>query len=164
MFSQTIEYALRAMMHLASLPPGATVNSEDIAAATKVPQRYLSKVLRDLVLAELITSQRGPRGGFCLRGTPAEVSMLDVVNAVDPIARLQGCPLGNPSHSKLCALHQRIDNALDLIENAFRSTSLELVLRDLNTGPSRCQALLIPGPAGAPKAGIVPTISTPRKA
>ena len=58
MISQTTEYALRAMVHLAALEPGVTINSETLAARTKVPQGYLSKVLRDLVVAELITSQR----------------------------------------------------------------------------------------------------------
>jgi Rrf2 family protein len=160
MFSQTIEYALRAMMHLAALPAGLTVNSEEIAKATRVPQRYLSKVLRDLVLADLISSQRGPRGGFCLRRDPSGITMLDVVNAVDPIARIDGCPLGNPTHSRLCVLHQRIDNALHQIETAFRSTTLAQVLQDLNTGPQRCEALL--KPAGKSK-GVTPTVSSPRR-
>lgn len=98
MLSQTIEYALRAMTFLASIDGDASFNSETIAECTKVPKGYLSKILRDLVVADLIVSQRGPNGGFTLSRSAAKISMLDVVNAVDPIPRIRKCPLGNPAH------------------------------------------------------------------
>lgn len=124
MLSQTIEYALRAMVHLAAVEPGAAATSERIAEVTKVPQGYLSKILRELVIAELVTSQRGPHGGFTLARPSSAITMLDVVNAVEPIPRIRKCPLGNPAHLKLCPLHQRIDDAADLIERRFRETTL----------------------------------------
>src|SRR5690606_21746762 len=126
------EYALRAMAHLATLEPGVTANSEAVAAATQVPQGYLSKILRDLVVAELITSQRGPKGGFALARPAREISMLDVVNAVDPIQRIRKCPLGNPAHVELCPLHRRIDDAIAMIEREFGRTTLAEVV-DSNT-------------------------------
>jgi hypothetical protein len=69
--------------------------------------------------------------------------MLDVVNAVDPIQRIRKCPLGNPAHLKLCPLHQRIDNAIDVIEQQFRDTTLSQVL---STGVSagQCRSLVLP--------------------
>lgn len=144
MFSQTIEYALRAMMHLASLEPGASANSEVIAKATKVPQGYLSKVLRDLVVADLIVSQRGPKGGFSLARGADQISMLDVVNAVDSMQRIHRCPLGNPAHIKLCPLHQRIDSALDHIEGEFRQTTLAEMLESGRAASGSCGALVTP--------------------
>ena len=141
MISQTIEYALRAMMHLARLEPGASDNSETIAAQTKVPQGYLSKVLRDLVVADLVASRRGPNGGFSLARPPETISMLDVVNAVDQIQRIRRCPLGNPAHVKLCPLHQRIDRALDHIESEFKGTTLAEILASGGRGGDRCRAL-----------------------
>lgn len=144
MISQTIEYALRAMMHLAALDPGATANSEAIAAGTKVPQGYLSKILRDLVVAELVTSQRGPNGGFALARRPDRISMLDVVNAVDALQRIRKCPLGNPDHVKLCPLHRRIDDALDLIERQFKDTTLGEVLASGGKSPAHCRTLTTP--------------------
>ncbi len=144
MISQTVEYALRAMVHLASLPSQQAVNSETIAASTQVPQGYLSKVLRDLVLAELVTSQRGPSGGFMLARPPGDISMLDVVNAVDAIPRIKRCPLNNPAHLRLCPLHQRIDDALDLIEQQFRDCSLLEVLQGANREPGQCSSFVAP--------------------
>lgn len=141
MLSQTSEYALRAMTHLAALDAGVAANSEAIAARTKVPQGYLSKVLRDLVVAELVTSQRGPNGGFTLMRPPEEISLLDVVNAVDPIQRIKRCPLGNPQHLKLCPLHRRIDQAIDMIERQFRETTLADLIADARRIPGECGAL-----------------------
>lgn len=144
MLSQTIEYALRAMMHLAALPPREAVNSETIAQRTKVPKGYLSKILRDLVLAELIHSQRGPNGGFNLARDPAAISILDVINAVDPIKRIRKCPLGNPAHVHLCPLHKRLDDALGMIEREFARTSLAEILESTAAKGKHCQTLLLP--------------------
>jgi len=141
--SQTIEYALRAMVHLAGLPPESTANSETIALHTKVPQGYLSKVLRDLVVAELIVSQRGPNGGFTLARPAEKISMLDVVNAVDPLKRIRRCPLGNPAHVRLCPMHHRLDNAMDLVEKEFGSTTLSEVTAS-NAGVAACKGVVNP--------------------
>lgn len=132
MLSQTVEYALRAMIFLASEEEAVT--SERIAAHTQVPPGYLSKVMRDLVLARLVESFRGPKGGFVLASGPGAITILDVVNAVNPIQRIHRCPLGDPNHQKLCALHQRIDGALREIENTFRSTTLAELLKPANKG------------------------------
>ncbi len=151
MLSQTTEYALRAMTHLASLEGGEAVNSETIAARTKVPRGYLSKVLRDLVLAELITSQRGPHGGFALSRSPDRITMLEVINAVDPIQRITRCPLGNPSHLQLCPLHRRLDDALSRIEGEFAATSLAEVIETNTRTGARCRFLAQPTVRGGPK-------------
>lgn len=140
MLSQTVEYALRAMMYLASAD-GDAISSERIAANTQVPPGYLSKVMRDLVLAHLVTSFRGPRGGFVLAEAPASITILDVVNAVDPIRRIKQCPLGKPEHHNLCALHQRIDAALAEIESTFRATTLGELLAPTIPGTPAGSAL-----------------------
>lgn len=123
MLSQTVEYALRAMTYLGS-KNGAAVNSQCIALQTKVPPGYLSKVMRDLVVARLVSSSRGPGGGFVLAKSPSAITILDIVNAVEPIERIRECPQGNPLHTSLCALHGRIDRAIENIENSLRATTL----------------------------------------
>lgn len=144
MISQTIEYALRAMNHLAGLGPGATASSESIAERTKVPRGYLSKVMRDLVVAGLVESQRGPSGGFCLARPANRLSILDIVNAVDPIRRIRQCPLGNPAHLSLCPLHRRLDDALAMIEQEFRSTTLAELLESSQQTARQCRSLVVP--------------------
>lgn len=141
MLSQTVEYALRAMVHLAALDPETATNSQSIATATKIPHGYLSKVLRDLVVAKLVTSQRGPSGGFCLARQAAKISLLEVVNAVDPLTRITQCPLGNPAHIALCPLHTRIDHAIAMIETEFEKTSLAELVQSSARDKITCRLL-----------------------
>ena len=67
---------------------------------------------------------------------PSEITAWDVVQAVDPIGRIESCPLGIESHSgKLCPLHQRLDQLLASIEQALRETKLDELLGE-RTGNS----------------------------
>ncbi|MFO0842029.1 MAG: Rrf2 family transcriptional regulator [Gemmataceae bacterium] len=130
MFSQKVEYALRAVVHLASEAP-APRTVEQIAKVTKVPQAYLAKVVQELVHAGVARSQRGIGGGISLLKTPAELTILEVVNAVDPIPRIRTCPLGLAAHGvRLCPLHRRVDNAMASVEEAFRATTLAEILEE----------------------------------
>src|SRR4051812_5164973 len=111
MFSKTVEYALRAVAHLAyEAPKGRT--TEQIAEATRVESAtYLSKVLQELVRKGVVKSQRGIGGGITLAKPPEELTILEVVNAVEPIERIKSCPLGLKSHGvRLCPLHRRLDD------------------------------------------------------
>jgi len=138
MFSQTVEYALRAVVHLASNAPRAQT-TEEIAIATKVPQAYLSKVLQSLVAAKIVRSQRGLGGGMALVKTPSELTILEVVNAVDPIQRIRTCPLELASHGiRLCPLHKRVDNAMATVEEAFRATTLQEVIDEPSESVPLC--------------------------
>jgi Rrf2 family nitric oxide-sensitive transcriptional repressor len=131
--SQTVEYALRAVVHLASVAPAART-TEQIATATLVPRAYLSKVLQSLAKGGVVLSTRGIGGGMSLVKTPEELTILEVVNAVEPIQRIRTCPLGLPAHgTHLCPLHKRVDNALAMMEQAFAKTTLAEVLAE----PSR---------------------------
>src|SRR5215471_9775318 len=106
MFSQTVEYALRAVVHLAAEAPEART-TDQIAVATRVPKAYLSKVLQGLSRAGVVHSQRGKGGGMTLVKAPEELTMLEVINAVEPIQRIRTCPLGLESHgARLCPLHR----------------------------------------------------------
>lgn len=127
MFSTTSEYALRAMTFLAANKEA--VNSETISARTQIPKPFLSKILRDLVLAGLINGQRGPNGGFTLARAASEISILDVVDAVDPIRRIVRCPLNLPEHSEgLCPLHAKMDSAIEHVQCSLRSSTLAQII------------------------------------
>lgn len=157
MFSSTTEYALRAAVFLAS-QGGESVNSDRISEATKVPPGYISKVMRDLVIARLVESQRGPNGGFTLARDPSAISVLDVVNAVTPIRRIESCPLGNPTHLNLCPLHRRLDDAIASIELAFRQTTLAEVSQPKAGKGQQCAALTVHGtPMGRAAAAAKPS-------
>src|SRR5580698_6674931 len=97
MFSQTVEYALRAVVHLADRGPSPQT-SDQIATATRVPKAYLSKVLQGLSRAKVVLTKRGLGGGIILVKSPAELTILEVVDAVEPIRRIRECPLGLKAH------------------------------------------------------------------
>ena len=138
MFSQTVEYALRAVVFLAGQAPNPSTTKQ-IAKATQVPLAYLSKVIQGLCRAGLLHSQRGVGGGVRLVNKPADLSILDVVNAVDPIRRIRTCPLGLANHGKkLCALHQRMDAALGEVEQTFRVVTLADVIADTTNSIPLC--------------------------
>lgn len=138
MISQTTEYALRAIVVLAE-DPKVPWTGQAIAAKALVPQDYLMKVLQPLAKAGLVTAQRGRNGGFLLTRTPGEISVLDVVTAVDPLRRIRHCPLNLKAHgTNLCPLHRKLDEAIRLVEDAFRSTSIADILADPSPARPLC--------------------------
>ena len=119
MFSQTVEYALRAMVQLAKEAPAACT-TQQIAKKTKVPAAYLAKVLQSMRRAGLILSRRGVGGGVSLARPADKISLLDVIDAVEPLARS-----GRRSSSALLGpLQKKLDEALSQIRRTFAEASL----------------------------------------
>ena len=140
MFSQTAEYALRAVTWLGSSydEPQTT---QQVAEATRIPAGYLSKVLQALGRARLVNSQRGLHGGFTLARRPGDITVLDVINAVDPLKRIRECPLGLNTHGKrLCPLHRRLDDAIAHIESAFSNSTIADILAEPTQSKPLCQS------------------------
>src|SRR5947209_3173464 len=128
MFSQTAEYALRAVVSLAD-SAGQPLTTQHIAKLTQVPLDYLSKVMQALGQCGLVESQRGKHGGFTLARPANRMTILDVLNAVDPLPRIRKCPLGLKAHGRhLCPLHRRLDDALGSVEKAFADTVISDLL------------------------------------
>ena len=140
MFSDTVEYALRAVVHLAYEAPDGRTTAQ-IAEATKVPKDYLAKILQGLARKGIVHTQRGVGGGVTLAKAPEELTILDVVNAVEPIKRITTCPLGLRTHGvRLCPLHKRLDAALAQVEAAFGGTTLAEVLAEPSASVPLCEA------------------------
>ncbi|MFO0788246.1 MAG: Rrf2 family transcriptional regulator [Pirellulales bacterium] len=127
MLPKTSEYALRAAVWLGR-EPESTESADELAKVTKVPRRYLHKVLQDLVHAGLVRSQPGPGGGYGLAKKPNAISILDVVNAVAPLERIRGCPLGLKSHTSLCPLHKELDEVYATIEESLARVTIGQLL------------------------------------
>jgi Rrf2 family protein len=138
MISQTAEYALRAITHLA-FNAGAPQTNKQIAESTRVPMPYLSKVLQAMTRAGLVHSHRGLHGGFTLARSAARVSVFEVIEAVDPLQRIRTCPLGLAAHGvNLCPLHRRLDDAMELVERAFRDSTIAEVITEPSSSTPLC--------------------------
>lgn len=137
MLPKTAEYALRATVSL-----GRTLNrpqsADQLAQAIRVPRRYLHKVLQDLAKAGLVRSQSGPGGGYSLDRSAGDITILDVVNAVGPIERIEACPLGLKSHTSLCPLHRELDRAYASVQQAFS----RITVADILNAPGDIPALV----------------------
>ncbi len=105
--------------------PNELVSTAQLAEVTHVPMNYLAKVLQLLAKAELITGRRGVGGGYRLNRPATEITMLDVINAIDPICRINECPLKLENHADgLCPLHSRLDSAAKLLIEKFEGITL----------------------------------------
>jgi len=136
LFSLTIEYAMRAVLALAG-GDGSPMTTKDIANMMQVPRSYLSKVLQSLARGKIVVSTRGLNGGFVLARKPDEVTMLDIMDAVSPIKRIESCPLDRESQSSdLCPLHRRLDDAMAHVQKAFAATTLAELLSEENHCPT----------------------------
>jgi Rrf2 family nitric oxide-sensitive transcriptional repressor len=138
MLPQTAEYALRAVIWLAS-HPGKAQTKDEMAKGARVPPRYFYKVLQALGRAGLVQSQPGPGGGYKLARPPDRMTVLDVISVVGPLQRIRACPLGIESHNPtLCPLHKELDKAFAQIEAAFaRVTIGQLVNKRSGVAPLR---------------------------
>ena len=122
--SQTAEYALRAMVALGG-DDGRARTAHDLAEESQVPLDYLFKILNSLAKAGIVTGRRGIGGGVQPARPAAELTVLLVLAAVDPVQRIKTCPLRLKAHeNNLCPLHRKLDDAARMVEEAFASTTI----------------------------------------
>lgn len=126
MLSQTAEYALRAVFYLAERPERGPVRVNDVAEALGVPQNYLSKILHVLAREGVLTSLRGPRGGFQLGRNPKQLHLIDIVTHFDDLPSGRRCVLGRPqcSDTNPCGAHARWKPVSERIGAFFRDTTV----------------------------------------
>ena len=104
--SRTVSYAVHALLQLADSDSQAPVPCRHLAAEGQMPERFLLQILRSLVTHGILQSTRGVEGGYSLERSPREVSLLEVIEAIDgPItAKLPGYGSADRSghEAKLC--------------------------------------------------------------
>jgi Rrf2 family protein len=107
LYSRSAEYAIRAVIPLALLPPGEFARVTTLAAETGVPAHFLAKILQNLAQLGVLKSAKGPHGGFRLNHPAKEITMLQIVEAMDGPGRYDGCIGGHPECNDrvACALH-----------------------------------------------------------
>ena len=89
--TRAADYAVRVMIHLAGLPPETRASRSELAEAADCPNQFLSKVLQSLSRAGLVSSHRGNTGGFELSSSHRNVSVLQIVEAIEGPLRLNLC-------------------------------------------------------------------------
>lgn len=98
--SAKAEYAVRAMVQLASVGEGALMKTDDLAQAQGIPPQFLVDILSDLRTDRLVRSHRGREGGYELGRPAADISVADVLRCIDgPLASVRDIPLGDLRYS-----------------------------------------------------------------
>ena len=124
------DYAIRSMLYIASLPEDRVVLRSEVADAQNVPSSFLAKILRGLSRAGLLRSSRGVHGGFALARPASEISLLDVVEALEGPMALTACipDPDNCEYSANCPANAVWVNVQEKIAEALGSANLEMLV------------------------------------
>jgi len=87
-------YGLRALVHMAASPDGASFTAQELAEAAETAVRFMHKTLQGFRNAGIVASKRGPGGGFRLAKSPAGVILLDAVKALQELLTISRCVIG----------------------------------------------------------------------
>ncbi|MCF7805535.1 MAG: Rrf2 family transcriptional regulator [Candidatus Marinimicrobia bacterium] len=134
------EYSLRATAALVDFyKHDKTATVAEIAVGEAIPESFLRKLLKPLIRASIVRSERGYSGGITLAKSPKEITVLDVIEAVDGKLSLNDCVL-DPSECGLisrCAIHGLWVETTDMITGHLSSYSLEDVQRKYLSEPTK---------------------------
>lgn len=130
MLSQTAEYALRAVLHIAGVAADRPVAVGEIAEALDVPRNYLSKTLHQLSRVGMVTSTFGPGGGYRLAKPATEITLDEVVAPFDETGGERHCLLGRTrcSDADPCLAHAHWKDISDQIQTFFQTTTIAKLL------------------------------------
>lgn len=118
-FKQATDYAFRAVLNLALVTPGTVIKAQVLADEEAIPPRFLMKIMRSLIQAGLVASFRGVDGGFILAKAPEEITLLDVVNAMEGPLEIQRCLGDRELCNKHCSVACPVHSVLDLLQQQF---------------------------------------------
>lgn len=137
--SDGVEWAIHCAMLLGSLPEHATLSGKALAEFHGVPESYLLKHLKQLVAKGVLESVSGPRGGYRLARGPDEITLLDIVQAVDgnrpafrctEIRRRGPCRLDDSAYPLCCGVNRAMMRAEQAWRNSLREQTLDATSKD----------------------------------
>jgi len=124
------DYAVRAVLHLAKLNNSSRAPTSRIASEEKIPPSFLAKIVSQLSVAGIVQTSRGARGGVSLARDPGEISLLEVVEAIDGPITLNECVI-NPGACPFgddCPVHKIWREAQETLVNKLHSTKFRTLV------------------------------------
>jgi Rrf2 family transcriptional regulator, iron-sulfur cluster assembly transcription factor len=133
-YSRSAEYAIRAFVHLASVPEGKYAMVKQIAEDASIPSHFLAKILQQLARKGFLRSSKGPTGGFSLRMPAPDISLIMIVDAVDGLADYERCPAGlaECNDQAPCGMHDSWKALRSRIMEYLERTSIEDLAKSLD--------------------------------
>jgi len=146
MISKACQYGIRAAIFIASRHnDGIKLNIKQIACEVDAPEAFTAKILQVLNKHQIITSLKGPYGGFFIEEFQLEQPVINIVNAIDGMSVFKECGLGlkQCSASHPCPMHDQYKIARDALQNAFQQTSIHHLALQVNEGSSFINNLVL---------------------
>ncbi len=141
MLSSTCKYALRAVLYLAvNAADGQKIGIKQISKDLEIPSPFLGKILQTLAKHRLLTSTKGPNGGFGLGTPPEEIMLMDVVEIIDGLDNFNRCVIGVKycaEQESPCALHSRYARLRDEIKEMFNSETVAQLATEVAEGKQK---------------------------
>ncbi|MBD3616232.1 MAG: Rrf2 family transcriptional regulator [Gracilimonas sp.] len=139
MFSASCHYGLQAMFYIAShSTEEKNISLNEIANDKNIPQHFLSKILQLLVKHKLLISMKGPHGGFRLNRAPEEITLIEIVKAIDGLDIFNQCGIGfrECNEEDPCPIHTDYKRIRDHVRDLFETKTLEALTEDILNGDS----------------------------
>jgi Rrf2 family transcriptional regulator, iron-sulfur cluster assembly transcription factor len=144
LLSRSCEYGIRAALYLAGRPAGQLVPIRTVSEALGMPYPFLAKVAQALIGAGVLTSERGPHGGVGLARPGTEITLKEIVVAIDGPEVFTECVLGLPGcgNRQPCPLHAQWAVARGRVHDMFAGATLAATAERIRTEGLRLDALL----------------------
>jgi Rrf2 family iron-sulfur cluster assembly transcriptional regulator len=139
MLSKSTKYAIKAVLYLAvHSTEEQKIMIKDIAEPINVPRHYIAKILQDLSKKHLVSSTKGPKGGFYLSPENRQVKVIQIINAIDGEERIHSCllSLGECNSNNPCSLHHLAYNETQNIIKNYSVTTLDDLSKHIKEGKS----------------------------
>jgi Rrf2 family transcriptional regulator, iron-sulfur cluster assembly transcription factor len=133
LFSKPCEYALQTVAYIALKPQGTMTSIKELTAQFDIPYHFLAKILQSLTRKRLLVSLKGPRGGFALGMSPKEITLFQIVEAIDGLGFMNRCVLGfaDCGGSHPCAVHDKWEAVRNQIYTMLVNRNIEEIARDM---------------------------------
>lgn len=134
LFSRQCEYALQAVLYIALKPVGEMTSIKELTRKLRIPYHFLGKILQNLAGRGLLTSNKGPGGGFALALPASEITLFHIVEAIDGTEFMRSCVLGFPdcSGANPCAVHEKWGALRDAIYQMLVSKNIAQMATEMN--------------------------------
>ncbi len=125
--SSTSKYAIRIMSYMSNSDKKVLFNAKDISDKLSIPYKFLTKVMSDLVKANLILSIRGREGGYKIARESSTIAIIEIIHLFNDFTHREECLLGIGKCDSLnrCSMHDRWVEPKNLIQKMFEETTLQ---------------------------------------
>ncbi len=137
--SRTGQYAVQALIYVATQPPGEPILNRKIAERLNVPTAYLAKIMQTLCKGNLLYSFRGRQGGFCLREGGEKTDLMQILVLIEGVGFTENCVLGLKvcSEETACPMHNKWKPIKEKIAGLLREQTLEKLALAVKSGKYR---------------------------